>query len=149
MKRIFSKLTLACLIIALVFSMTGCLDALFGPTYYPEEDLTVYAGQGTIRYEYSEKVAVTLNNNGDDSLEINNSPELESHFDKVAYSEGKLFIITDDILTDKKYYMFDLDDYIEHYNVNHEYNDYVLYEYSIEEFKDMYPDYENYDWYGH
>ncbi len=144
MKKIFSKLTLACLIIALVLSMTGCLEAVFGPKHYEDENLTVYTGQGTIRYEYSEIVAITLNNNGDDSLEINNYTELESHFDKVAYNEGKLYIITDE-----KYYMFDIDDYIEHYNVDPDYNDYELHEYSTEEFKELYPVYEDFVWYGH
>lgn len=144
MKRIFSKLTLACLIFALVFSMTGCLDAVFGPKYVPEEDLTIYAGQSVIRYEYSKEVAVTIDYDGDDSLEINGFTDLECHFEKVAYKEGKLFI-----LTEEKYYMFDINDYIEHYNVDPDYNDYELYEYSIEEFKVLYPDYEDFDWYGH
>lgn len=149
MKNLLTKFTALCVALMSVFSMSGCIDSLFAPTYYPDEDLTVYAGQGTIRYEYSDKVAITLNNDGDDRLEINNFAELESHFDKVAYNEGKLFIIADDVLTDKKYYMFDIDDYIENYNKDHDYIDYELYEYSFEEFKNTYPDYEGFDWYGH
>ncbi len=147
------KLFKSCLLIAIILTLalisSGCLDSLFGPTYYPEEDLTVYAGQSVIRYEYSEKVAVNIDYNGNDDLEINGFTELESRFEKVAYNEGKLFIITKDILTDEKYYMFDIEDYIENYNINHDYIDYELNEYSFEEFNKLYPDYENFDWYGH
>ena len=147
MRKILIKFTALCIALISVLSMSGCIDSLFGPTYYPEEELTVYAGQGTTRYEYSEKVAVTLNNNDDDRLEINNFTELECRFEKVAYKNGKLFIVTAEIIEDDKYYMFDIDDYIENYNKDNNYLDYELHEYSFEEFENTYPDYDSYDWY--
>ncbi len=146
MKKILLKTTSVCLVIFFIFSLAGC-NHPYEPDYIPEEDLEITYQRNRIKYEYSDRVDVTINyrDDEDDLLELNGHRNiLEGYFDKVAYYEGELLI-----LTNNTYYMFDIDKFIADPEGEKPSPAYELNEYSIEEFKKLYPDYEDFDWYGH
>lgn len=151
---------ITCLVMAIlsVCLMSGCsvlLNELLGPKEYPEEGLIVYTHRDVCKFEYSKKVAVILFTQPyDDTLRIRPNDKydenwmntekklLEGYFDKVAYHEGKIFI-----LCNEKYYMFNVDTYV--YSDEYYYPEYEFKEYTKEEFEKQYPQQEYFDWYGH
>ena len=66
---------------------------------------------------------------------------LEDYFEKVAWYDYKLFI-----LVDRTYYMFDIKAY-EPPEYSHDEPVYELKEYNIFHMRELYPDYESFDWY--
>lgn len=166
-----------CIICCIGF--VGCsVEDLFAEEY-PEEELFYKAGQDAEVYEYYGKVLVHISHSQDfpDRLQIKeingdygsgntSRPSgsvlidaiLKGHFDKVAWDDYKLFIYMKEKET---YYCFDINSYhipekataptnkkgkIRYGKVNYEYD---LKEYTVDEFKELYPNYEKFDWYGH
>lgn len=140
MKKLFAIIISAVMII----SLSGCslekiANSVFTSTDSSEE-LKYSAGKNVQNYEYSEKVLITISDNYDDTLQVKdsngsyNNTLLSGYFDKVAWNDYKLFILTND-----KYYCFDINSKIK----------YDLKEYTEKELKSLYPEYNEYEWYGH
>ena len=177
MKNTYYKkyVTLLLTIICILFSvaLTGCdfEEDILGSMVTSQdsrEELKYSAGKNVQNYEYSEKVLVTISDHNDDKIQLNdgfgnyenygleNNSILSGHFDKVAWNDYKLFVCMDE-----KYYCFD----IKNYEVPNKataptdkdgevcYNQikptYDLKQYSEKEMKELYPTYEEFEWYGH
>ena len=132
--------------------------------FFPEEDLVVYTTRTSTYYEYQEKIAVVLrySDKGDVlTLRTDETSEswmsmygesyeiLSGEFEKVGWYDDNLFI-----LMDGTYYSIDIDEYeiapiIKDEDDNLLSPEYELKEYSEGEFKELYPAWEYFDWYGH
>ncbi len=150
--RVFSIILLISISFAICFS--GCL--LLGPQRIPEENLIIYSSFDFSIYEYYEKTAVYISYEHDQGqfdqllvrtdvdsdswINFDNYILLEGKFEKVGWYDDKLFILMDDI-----YYAFD----IAKYEIGTSFGDIELKEYTENEIKQLYSDYELFDWYGH
>lgn len=115
------------------------------------QDLVISQSIDSKGYTYSEKVRVNMSPESDyrDTLEVIKGHGeytsweviLEDDFEKVAWYDYKLFI-----LVDRTYYMFDIKTY-EPPEYSHDEPVYELKEYNIFHMKELYPDYESFDWY--
>lgn len=106
-------------------------------------------------YVYQQKVAVTMDGDND-SLDLrtgkyrenwlNNSSEnvLKGNFQKVAWNNDKLYILSDD-----RYYEFDINSYEvpKNYDGNSSKLTYTLTEYSKSQFEKNYKSSDSFDWY--
>ena len=147
MIKILKRIILLFLIMS-IFILCGCIE-LSRIREVPEQELIIYTGIGCHTYEYSEKVSVCIDTSYD-VLQVRTGLEedywntiLEGEFEKVTWYDYKIFVLMDDI-----YYMIDINTYevAEDMYADPEYE---LKEYSESEFKELYPDWESFDWYGH
>ena len=155
------KIRVCILIMPLILLLSGC--NLFSPKEYPEKELIVYTSRDSMGYIYSDKVLVKMSYSDayEDVLALRlyadgipwHGSELASYypltgeFEKVAWVDYNLFI-----LCDGTYYSFDIKSYeIPPLDEDGDPMDpeYELKEYSESEFKELYPDWESFDWYGH
>ena len=164
MKKVSLNFVLLGLIFLCVF-MYGCN---FCRPSVGEEELVMYPGRDGISYIFSDKVRLWLSWHSDsndkeyladnDSLGVRNSSDedwrfgrydkiLTGNFKKFAWNEYTLFILMDDI-----YYTFDIKSYQIPEPITDEDNniyivpEYSLDKYSLSEFAEKYPDYENFNW---
>ena len=146
------------LLIIPIFILSGCTST------YPEEDLVIHYTRNTVYYEYQEKIMVVIRySDRQDTLDLRTGGSSDnwcasldsSHtiligdFEKVAWYDDNLFI-----LMEGTYYSIDIDEYeiaplIEDEDENVLSPEYELKEYTETELKQLYPDYESFDWYGH
>lgn len=115
--------------------------------YYDIDDVKYYV--------YQQKVAVTMNGDND-SLDVrtgkyrdnwlNDSSEnvLKGKFEKVGWNDDKLYILSDD-----KYYEFDINSYKipKNYNGSSLETAYSLKEYSKSQFEKNFKNFDSFDWY--
>ncbi len=138
--------------VTVIFSLCGCTAILDSMTRRenPEEQMEYIWGIDGDTYIYSDKVEVYLGAPGEneDSLYIKCYPDdylsgeiLQGSFKKAAWNDYKIFILMEDT-----YYMFDINAYEVPADDNTE-PVYELKEYSEEEMKKLYPDYESFNWY--
>lgn len=147
-----------CLIMVLLtfINLVGCFP--YTPDYYPEEELKVSYVRNRISYEYSEKVVVMINHSDEkDDLKLATTANddwwystysiLSGEFEKVTWVDYNLIV-----LCEGTYYTFDIKNYeITPLNDNGKLDEtaYELNEYSESEFKELFPEWESFDWYGH
>lgn len=150
----YRVLILKCFILSfsalLVFNFCSCnllnnIIAELSTTEVPEENLTITAGRGCQSYKYSEKAQI-VSDTYISSFDILVNEEdylwdtlLMGKLEKFAHYEDYLVMIFDG-----KYYSFDL----ENYSVPKSEDDlqYDLEEYSEDEFKEKFPQYESFEW---
>lgn len=146
----FIKITAVLFMIAIPLFISGCDiigDIIYNLSTFevPEENLTITAGRGCQSYKYSEKAKID-SDTYISSFDILVNEEdylwdtlLMGKLEKFAHYEDYLVMIFDG-----KYYSFDL----ENYSVPKSEDDlqYDLEEYSEDEFKEKFPQYESFEW---
>ena len=156
MKKKFLTFLIA-LITILLFA--SCKD-IYGDV--GRENLEIITGRNFVSYKYFDTVYIDLNDvKKPDKFDIRTTKDddwmgsrytvLEGEFEQVAYNDGCFFV-----LLNQKYYVFDYENYEisePATNIDGDYNrlakpDYHLEEYSIDDFKRLYPDYEGFDWFS-
>lgn len=135
------------MIFAIIWDTTDASDI--------NKSLDFYRINNAQYYVYQQKVAVTMNGNND-SLDLrtgryrenwlNNSSEnvLKGNFQKVAWNDDKLYILSDD-----KYYEFDINSYEvpKNYDGNSSKLTYTLKGYSKSQFEKNHKNSDSFDWY--
>lgn len=167
--RVFSAFLM--ILVCVTFSSCQVTDSIAKTLFTSKnnaEELVYSSGKNVQNYEYSKKVLVTISDHYSDKLSLNDGTDyystdkddnfciLTGHFDKVAWNNYKLFINMKD-----KYYCFDIksynvpktttspsnfDDYYVDNNLKPEYE---LKKFTADDMKKLYPDYQDYEWYGH
>lgn len=146
----FIKITAVLFMIAIQLFISGCdiiVDIIYNLSTFevPEENLTITAGRGCQSYKYSEKAKID-SDTYISSFDILVNEEdylwdtlLMGKLEKFAHYEDYLVMIFNG-----KYYSFDL----ENYSVPKSEDDlqYDLEEYSEDEFKEKFPQYESFEW---
>ena len=165
------KKIMAFMILVVIVMFSGCsmlvVDNMLyniSHEYVPEEELAITRGNDCNSYKYQDKVVVEIkysdrndllglrtDGSNDDWSAISSFYHtiLEGDFEKVAWYDDNLFI-----LMEGTYYSIDIDEYeiaplIEDEDGNVLSPEYELKEYTETEFKQLYPDHESFDWYGH
>ncbi len=93
------------------------------------------SGQEAITWINSERKALAWNGDKPQAYTV-----LEGNFERVGWNDETLYIITDG-----NCYVFNIENYV----VGTDTNDIKLTEYTVDEFKRLYPRYKLFDWYGH
>lgn len=140
-------------ITALLFSLCGCnilIDSLTTKKE-PQEQLVVIWGRDGDTYIYSNKIELFMSESSidkTDHLFIKYYTDdacwreiLSGDFERVAWNDYKVFI-----LMSGTYYMFDINAY-KVPNETYVEPEYELKEYSEKEMKELYPNYESFNWY--
>lgn len=160
------KIFFVVMILVTCIICSSCISTDF--TKNNNEELIYRAGKNVQNYEYSNKVLVTISDHYSDAVSLNNgfddySTEKENNFciltgrfDEVAWYNYKLFINIKGV-----YYCLDIKDYevpntatvptdnygdIDYTNMKPKYK---MDKYSEKDMMKLYPDYKNYNWYGH
>lgn len=118
-----------------------------------EEELEIIWGIDGNTYNYSDKISVFIDSGSDstDCLYLKFYPSegcwreiLSGEFEKAAWNDYKFFLLMDDT-----YYLFDINSYEVPTDPAKKYDEpeYELKEYSEDEMKKLYPNYESFNWY--
>ena len=139
--------------VLLVFSFCGCssLFDMLTTKEVPEEELEIIWGRDGYTYIYSDKIELFMSNSSIDKTDLFFIKDynddacwreiLSGDFEKAAWNDYKLFI-----KMEGTYYMFDINAY-EVPQEKYAEPEYELKEYSEKEMKELYRNYESFNWY--
>lgn len=138
--------------VLLVFNFCGCssLFDMLTTKEVPEEELEIIWGRDGDTYIYSDKIELFMSSSlyTKDVLYLKYYTDdacwreiLSGDFEKAACNDYKLFI-----KMEGTYYMFDINEY-EVPQEKYAEPEYELKEYSEKEMKELYPNYESFNWY--
>ena len=138
--------------VLLVFSFCGCssLFDMLTTKEVPEEELEIIWGRDSDTYIYSDKIELSMSSSlyTKDDLYLKYYTDdacwrsiLRGDFEKAAWNDYKLFI-----KMEGTYYMFDINAY-EVPQEKYAEPEYELKEYSEKEMKELYRNYESFNWY--
>lgn len=148
-----STLFILSIMIIILFSLCGCNILIDSLTTKEEtqEQLVVIWGRDGDTYKYSDKIELFMSNSSIDKTDLFFIKDynddacwreiLSGDFEKAAWNDYKLFI-----KMEGTYYMFDINAY-EVPQEEYAEPEYELKEYSEKEMKEMYPNYESFNWY--
>lgn len=139
--------------VLLIFSFCGCssLFDMLTTKEVPEEELEIFWGRDGDTYIYSDKIELFMSNSSIDKTDLFFIKDynddacwreiLSGDFEKAAWNDYKLFI-----KMEGTYYMFDINAY-EVPQEKYAEPEYELKEYSEKEMKELYRNYESFNWY--
>lgn len=139
--------------VLLIFNFCGCssLFDMLTTKEVPEEELEIIWGRDGDTYIYSDKIELFMSNSSIDKTDLFFIKDynddacwreiLNGDFEKATWNDYKLFI-----KMEGTYYMFDINAY-EVPQEKYAEPEYELKEYSEKEMKELYRNYESFNWY--
>ena len=139
--------------VLLIFNFCGCrpLFDMLTTKEVPEEELEIIWGRDGDTYIYSDKIELFMSNSSIDKTDLFFIKDynddacwreiLSGDFEKATWNDYKLFI-----KMEGTYYMFDINAY-EVPQEKYAEPEYELKEYSEKEMKELYRNYESFNWY--
>lgn len=157
MKKTLFSIYSILFVFILIFTLTGCVCS--NRAEYPEEELVIYSGIDGAAFYYSNKVQVRVHNDKGKYMIVTlkpyeNDKEWKSTYGYEVFNDLKykyftwhnyyLYIQT----VDDVYYSLDIKGYKpgEFVDSKKKTPKYTLKEYTADEFKELHPDYETYEW---